>query len=69
MLLALKTDQLSWEKNRSSRLNCIFKGAYKTFLSINFCSSTTLERKIKEKNHFLVNVNMVKNKHLLDNGN
>lgn len=52
MLLALKTDQSSWEKNRSSRLNCIFKGAYKTFLSINFCYSTTLERNIKEKTIF-----------------
>ena len=36
MLLILKTDWLLWEKNRLSRLNCIFKGAYKMFLSIKF---------------------------------
>lgn len=49
MSLALKTDQLPWEKNRSSRLDCIFKGAYKMSLSISFCYSTTLERNIKKK--------------------
>lgn len=34
MLLALKTDQLSWEKNRSSRLIAYSKEHIKRFLAL-----------------------------------